>query len=224
MAVMMSPSIQAILVVACSLSYALGQELEVGRARNERESLKSSSGGRQSTLSPPPAIIPSRQTSSKVVFRNDNHRENTINHIDSEFQKQKLPENTPQPYDFGYSIQDEYGNSQYRQETGHQGGIIRGSYGYTDALGTYRKVKYIADGNGFRAEVLSNEPGVKGENPASASFIVDVPRQTFQPAGFLSPPSSISKRSNVPRRFPSQRRFPSASVTSAVVSTAATLS
>lgn len=44
--------------------------------------------------------------------------------------------------------------------------IIRhtGSYGYTDAYGVYRKVDYVADENGFRATIRSNEPGTKEGN------------------------------------------------------------
>ena len=45
----------------------------------------------------------------------------------------------PQPYDFGYNIQDEYGNNQFRQETGDANGAVSGTYGYTDALGIFRR-------------------------------------------------------------------------------------
>lgn len=45
---------------------------------------------------------------------------------------------------------------------------MRGSYGYTDANGIYRHVDYVADQNGFRANIKSNEPGLIGETqPAS---------------------------------------------------------
>ncbi|OQR74094.1 hypothetical protein BIW11_09311 [Tropilaelaps mercedesae] len=92
------------------------------------------------------------------------------------FQRQQLDDGEsgiPQPYDFGYNIQDEFGNNQFRQENADNRGAVRGSYGYTDALGLYRRVEYIADENGFRAEVKSNEPGVKGDQPANAHFTVD---------------------------------------------------
>lgn len=36
----------------------------------------------------------------------------------------------PQPYDFGYNIQDEYGNNQFRQESADNRGVVKGSYGY----------------------------------------------------------------------------------------------
>ncbi|CAL1279638.1 unnamed protein product, partial [Larinioides sclopetarius] len=44
---------------------------------------------------------------------------------------------------------------------------VRGSYGYTDAQGLFRKVQYSAGPAGFSATVNTNEPGVDGkENPA----------------------------------------------------------
>lgn len=33
-----------------------------------------------------------------------------------------------------------------------------------------RVVKYVADENGFRADVDTNEPGTKSDNPADVSF------------------------------------------------------
>ncbi|OQR76985.1 hypothetical protein BIW11_00509 [Tropilaelaps mercedesae] len=165
-------------------------------------------------LAPAPvnAIILSRQSSSKVTFPHDGDtRENTANHISKSFPAQRVAENVVQPYDFGYSIQDEYGNSQYRQESGDQGGVVRGSYGYTDALGIYRKVKYIADSGGFRAKMSSNEPGVKAESPASVSFIVEAAPQRHQPSGFSS--SSPVLNSDASRQFPSQKSLPSTSNT-----------
>ncbi|XP_028966510.1 uncharacterized protein LOC114828050 [Galendromus occidentalis] len=87
----------------------------------------------------------------------------------------------PKPYDFGYNIQDEYGNNQFRQESSNAQGIVKGSYGYTDAFGLHRRVEYVADENGFRAEVKSNEPGVKDDQPASAHFTVEeVPQQIIR--------------------------------------------
>lgn len=51
------------------------------------------------------------------------------------------------------------------------------AFRYTDAFGLHRRVEYVADENGFRADVKSNEPGVKGDQPASARFTVEeVPR------------------------------------------------
>ncbi|EEC04043.1 cuticle protein, putative [Ixodes scapularis] len=87
----------------------------------------------------------------------------------------------PTPYEFGYDVKDEYGNSQSRQESGDGSGTVKGSYGYTDTNGIYRQVSYVADANGFRATVKTNEPGVGPASPADAEFIVEPP-----PAGVVS--------------------------------------
>lgn len=65
----------------------------------------------------------------------------------------------PSPYSFGYKVNDGYGNSNFQNEEGDDYGAKKGSYGYTDAYGIYRKVDYIADAYGFRANVYTNEPG-----------------------------------------------------------------
>ncbi|XP_064455837.1 uncharacterized protein LOC135366829 isoform X1 [Ornithodoros turicata] len=76
----------------------------------------------------------------------------------------------PQPYTFGYEIKDEWGNTQHRREDSDEYNTKRGSYGFTDARGIYRKVEYVADGHGFRAVVKTNEPGTASQNPAHAHF------------------------------------------------------
>lgn len=70
----------------------------------------------------------------------------------------------------------------YRNEQGDQNGNVKGTYGYTDAQGLYRVVEYVADENGFRANIRTNEPGVDGkESPAD---VVLTAEQT--PAGILN--------------------------------------
>lgn len=72
----------------------------------------------------------------------------------------------PQPYEFGYEIDDGYGNKQTREENQDSYGNQKGSYSYVDAYGLYRTVEYTADKTGFRANIKTNEPGTKNENPA----------------------------------------------------------
>lgn len=72
----------------------------------------------------------------------------------------------PQPYRFGYEVKDKEG-SQFRHEEGDGHGTVKGSYGYTDDKGTYREVEYVADKNGFRAKVKTNEPGTANQDPAN---------------------------------------------------------
>lgn len=73
----------------------------------------------------------------------------------------------PEPYNFNYDTNDEYGNKQFRKEDSDDTGAVRGSYGYTDANGLYRIVDYVADENGFRANIRTNEPGLVEPSPAT---------------------------------------------------------
>ncbi|KAL1476349.1 hypothetical protein MTO96_036569 [Rhipicephalus appendiculatus] len=76
----------------------------------------------------------------------------------------------PQPYSFGYDNMDEYGNRQFRSEQGDSNNAKTGSYGYRDVNGLYRRVNYVADANGFRATVDTNEPGTAPGASADAVF------------------------------------------------------
>ncbi|KAG8200046.1 hypothetical protein JTE90_001904 [Oedothorax gibbosus] len=74
-----------------------------------------------------------------------------------------------QPYEFGYAIKDKHGQ-QHREETSSGPGSVKGSYGFTDERGLHRVVEYVADHNGFRAHVKTNEPGTMKQNPAAVEF------------------------------------------------------
>lgn len=76
-----------------------------------------------------------------------------------------------EPYSFEYDIKDDYGGSQSRREES-DGRNVKGSYGYKDFNGLYRKVDYIADEKGFRAYVKTNEPGIgtDSQNPADVQI------------------------------------------------------
>ncbi|CAM1305450.1 Uncharacterised protein g4052 [Pycnogonum litorale] len=73
----------------------------------------------------------------------------------------------PAPYTFGYQIADHYGGHG-RHESGDGYGNKRGSYSLTDADGRVRKVDYVADDYGFRAQIKTNEPGTNGKDSADA--------------------------------------------------------
>lgn len=79
------------------------------------------------------------------------------------------------PYHFGYEIADGIGMNQHRQEVADSSGDVKGSYGYVDRIGVKRMVDYTADKDGYRAVVRSNEPGMGGQSPANALFIVQTP-------------------------------------------------
>ncbi|GFX58514.1 cuticle protein 16.8 [Trichonephila clavipes] len=80
----------------------------------------------------------------------------------------------PQPYKFGYGINDHFSN-QYRQEAGNGVGGVVGSYGFTDARGIARRVNYIADHAGFRAQVNTNEQGTANQDPAAVQINSEAP-------------------------------------------------
>ncbi|XP_075551999.1 uncharacterized protein LOC142585262 [Dermacentor variabilis] len=81
-------------------------------------------------------------------------------------------------YEFGYEEKHTSGGS-FRQETGDVYGNKYGSYGLTDADGRVRIVKYVADANGFRVIVNTNEPGTAPSTPAAAS--INVPQEPIVP-------------------------------------------
>ncbi|KAH9369948.1 hypothetical protein HPB48_001825 [Haemaphysalis longicornis] len=83
----------------------------------------------------------------------------------------------PQPYQFGYETQDEYGNRQSRHEQDAGDGVKTGMYGFRDASGLYRQVQYVADHRGFRAWVKTNEPGTQDSAPASARIESQQPHE-----------------------------------------------
>ncbi|KAH7966155.1 hypothetical protein HPB49_014063 [Dermacentor silvarum] len=76
----------------------------------------------------------------------------------------------PQPYSFGYDTTDEFGTQLFHKEQGDASNAKTGSYGYRDANGLFRTVKYVADANGFRATVDTNEPGTAPGASADAVF------------------------------------------------------
>ena len=81
----------------------------------------------------------------------------------------------PRPYEFGFKQEDGNGTLQHRNETSDSQGIVKGSYGYEDAFGMYRMVKYIADDKGFHAVVKTNEPGTVSHSTADAVFMSETP-------------------------------------------------
>ncbi|GIY22374.1 uncharacterized protein CEXT_556091 [Caerostris extrusa] len=76
----------------------------------------------------------------------------------------------PLPYSFTYSAPTEDGGNSARQESGDGSGRVSGSYTVNNLEGHSRVVEYIADENGFRAAVRSNEPGTANINPADVSM------------------------------------------------------
>ncbi|GIY60870.1 uncharacterized protein CEXT_446261, partial [Caerostris extrusa] len=61
------------------------------------------------------------------------------------------------------------GGASFYREKGYTNGTRTGSYGYTTRNGLIRIVTYVADEAGYRAELLTNEPGVSAVDPASVT-------------------------------------------------------
>lgn len=79
------------------------------------------------------------------------------------------PTEPPHPYNFAYEEKD----SNYtisRQEEMDDRGVVKGTYSYIDRDGHFRTVNYIADDDGFRVSVQSNEPGLTNSQPAGATI------------------------------------------------------
>ncbi|KAF8791767.1 Cuticle protein 16.8 like protein [Argiope bruennichi] len=76
----------------------------------------------------------------------------------------------PIPYSFSYTSNTEDGGSSGHQENGDGAGRVTGSYTVTDLEGHNRVIEYIADENGFRATVRTNEPGTANLNSADVKM------------------------------------------------------
>ena len=79
----------------------------------------------------------------------------------------------PRAYSFSYDTEHDDGSSQKREENGDANGVVRGSYSYRDPDGLFRVVEYIADENGYRANVRTNEPGMAPSDPANVALEVE---------------------------------------------------
>lgn len=77
---------------------------------------------------------------------------------------------SPKPFAFSFESEDEFGTKMSRSENADGSGAVTGSYSYTDATGLTRTVTYVADDNGYRASVDTNEPGTLTSNPADAEI------------------------------------------------------
>ncbi|PRD35146.1 UNVERIFIED_CONTAM: Cuticle protein 10.9 [Trichonephila clavipes] len=73
---------------------------------------------------------------------------------------------TPKPYAFNYNAPLDDGGQSSRAETADGSGRVQGSYTLNNDEGHFRVVEYVADQDGFRAVVRTNEPGTESKNPA----------------------------------------------------------
>ncbi|XP_037578252.1 adult-specific rigid cuticular protein 15.7-like [Dermacentor silvarum] len=79
------------------------------------------------------------------------------------------------PYSFAYDAVGLDGSST-RSESGDAQGRVTGFYTITTAEGSRRRVSYVADENGFRATVDTNEHGTADEAPADVVWRSTAPK------------------------------------------------
>ncbi|KAG8201762.1 hypothetical protein JTE90_012821 [Oedothorax gibbosus] len=99
-----------------------------------------------------------------------------------DFQSNPYYDESPKPYSFSYSapLEDGVGQSS-RTESGDANGRVQGSYTINNDEGHYRIVEYVADENGFRANVRTNEPGTESKSPADVVFVSEAGPFSYNP-------------------------------------------
>ncbi|KAM7307203.1 cuticle protein 16.8-like [Ixodes scapularis] len=102
-------------------------------------------------------------------------------------------------YQFGYDWTHPGGEGVFQRESGDSAGRKQGSYGLKDADGRVRVVSYIADENGFRVSVSTNEPGTRPSAPADVRF--QLPDAQLTSTAFQSPAPTFQNQAPT---FPSQ--------------------
>ncbi|GBM47005.1 hypothetical protein AVEN_131790-1 [Araneus ventricosus] len=100
-------------------------------------------------------------------------------------------QSSPTPYQFSYSAPAIGGGSTH-EETGDEYGRKTGSYTVQNEDGSQRIVQYVADEDGFRASISTNEPGTANQNPA------DVTIQSSADEGLQAPASAVIPARRIP--------------------------
>ncbi|RWS26081.1 cuticle protein 57A-like protein 1, partial [Leptotrombidium deliense] len=94
----------------------------------------------------------------------------------------------PMPYKFKFSAPN-HKSVVERSEEADENGVVRGYYTINMGNGLYRYVDYIADKDGYRAAIRSNEPGLgigpQGP-PADTTFDLEEPPRTERRQGISS--------------------------------------
>lgn len=80
----------------------------------------------------------------------------------------------PKPYQFGYDAAGSDGRSSRSESS--DGRKVTGSYTLVGADGINRVVHYVADGDGFRASIITNEPGTENQNPSGVIMETSQPK------------------------------------------------
>ena len=108
----------------------------------------------------------------------------------------------PEPFNFAYTSETEDGASSSHQATQTADGVVTGSYTIKDANGQERRVDYVADANGYRATVTTNEIGTESQNTADAVYQSSAPT-----AAELSRQYTAEQATNYGTQTPVARRL-----------------
>lgn len=109
-----------------------------------------------------PAIVQQQQQQEEIQQQRETYQEAT--------KGGQAPLAEAEPYAFSYQVE---GSS--RTESGDTKGTVRGQYTIQGADGSSRVVDYIADHNGFRASVNTNEFGTEAKSPANIALRTSQP-------------------------------------------------
>ncbi|GFU00979.1 cuticle protein 10.9 [Nephila pilipes] len=116
---------------------------------------------------------------------------------------------SPSPYQFSYSAPAIGGGSTH-EESGDAFGRKTGSYTVQNEDGSQRIVQYVADEDGFRASISTNEQGTANQNPADVTIAssADDGYQTLTAPATAVIPVAPSVPVAPARILPPLQRFP----------------
>jgi len=157
-------------------------------------SIYSLTSARSSASSRQPDLQPAAQTTSFAAVR----RAPLLSSFDA-------TNNQPMPYEFAYQTADHEGSASTRQEKADGSGRVEGSYSFTLADGRSRTVNYVADHEGYRAAVSTNEFGTESKDPADVKF-----ESTAEPAAEAAIREEPNRLRNAASRFSAQASSASA--------------
>lgn len=84
-------------------------------------------------------------------------------------------EPAPEPYDFSYTAENDDGSSSTHQAQQTTDGVVTGFYILKGANGEERRVDYIADKDGYRATITTNEIGTETHQTGDAVVMSSAP-------------------------------------------------
>lgn len=102
------------------------------------------------------------------------------------------PQYAPIPYQFAYKAESDEGEHGH-SETSDGNGNAQGEYFIKLADGRTRNVRYTADGNGFVAEIETNEFGTESKDAADAKYTSSAVTGTDASLQYGAGPAPVAK-------------------------------